>query len=271
MVHKMFSQLCKRLGTRNEMRLDAKGNSGRLFGLNDGSPRGCAAEVQIIKVFGESSANLHKAPRSISMHRSVMSRSTVGFEVIRCLKRSSSELQTVANSIGPSVEHAVVHQESFGSLNGTANSIEWHWTASYSICNLPDSGSYLFYSHVMYTFFWQARCIWWIFVFEFLQHPGLLPQILRFLPSQPLLSRRHIFRDLLWRIPGQNKTTNESNASLPYVDASEVVLQQGDDVVTVVAVAPAAERCVWTVSDSEARFWTVLNDFECTKSHLLTA
>ena len=123
MVHKMFSQLCKHLGTRNEMRLDAKGNSGRLFGLNDGSPRGCAAEVQIIKVFGKSSANLHKAPRSFSMHRSV-SRSTVGFEVI--MKRSSSELQTVANSIGPSVEHAVVHQESFGSLNGTANSIEWH-------------------------------------------------------------------------------------------------------------------------------------------------
>ena len=60
MVHKMFSQLCKHLGTRNEMRLDAKGNSGRLFGLNDRSPRGCAAEVQIIKVFGESSA-MHKS------------------------------------------------------------------------------------------------------------------------------------------------------------------------------------------------------------------
>lgn len=39
---------------------------------------------------------------------------------VRYLKRSRSELQTVANSISPSVEHAVVHQESFGSLNGTA-------------------------------------------------------------------------------------------------------------------------------------------------------
>lgn len=155
------------------MRLDAQGNSGRLSGLNDGSPRGCAAEVQIIKVFGESST-------------SELAQSTVPLCRFPLLNRSKSELPTVANSIGPSVEHAVVHQESFGSLNGTANSIskgieqpQGHHTP---LCNLPlDSGSYLFYSHVIL----DHLCLvpGQVYLMEPFQRPGLLPQVLRFLPS----------------------------------------------------------------------------------------
>ena len=133
--------------------------------------------------------NLHKAPRSISMHLSVVSLSTAEtFEVctVPLCRFPQSELPTVANSIGPSVEHAVVHQESFGSLNGTANSIskgieqpQGHHTP---LCNLPlDSGSYLFYSHVIL----DHLCLvpGQVYLMEPFQRPGLLPQVLRFLPS----------------------------------------------------------------------------------------
>lgn len=108
-------------------------------------------------------------------------------------------------------------------------------------------------------FVWcQARCIWW-------SHFSVPASSRR---SCAFCLRSHCFPGVTSSVIccggylGRTKQPHQTPTPTPVFDMPmlrKLSCSQGDDVVTVVAVAPAAERCVWTVSDSEARFWTILN------------